>query len=163
MPTISELIARQHAAGITYRQMADRAKAAGYQLTHQQINELENVPPDQWPKSAQRIRAYAAALDVSERAIVLAFARSFDLDVSERSSLLEVLLPVGTRDIDEGLQAAIAGVVRAAVKARHEGGGTSGDTAPIEAEVLQDDSVTQSVQAKPVRSPAKRGSRPAPT
>lgn len=134
VPTISELIHTQRdTTGLTYRQMAERASAAGYPVKYQWFQELATQGPKGWPKDAATFRGLAAALDVSERSIVLSFARAFGLDVTEGASLLEVLLPAGTRDIDPGLQQAIAGVVRAAVAAQHEDGEHRGDTAPIEA------------------------------
>lgn len=138
VPTISELIHTQRdATGLTYRQMADRAAASGHPVKYQQFQELATRGPKGWPKDSATVKGLAFALEVSERSIVLAFARSFGLDVSEGSSLLEVLLPAGTRDVDPGLQQAIAGVVRAAVQAQHESEATS-DGPPIAPEVVKE-------------------------
>lgn len=143
VPTISELIHTQRdSTGLTYRQMAERAAAAGFPVKYQQFQELATQGPKGWPKEAATIKGLAAALEVSERSIVLSFARSFGLEVTEGSSLLEVLLPGATRDIDPGLQRAIAGVVRAAIEAQHEAGETGGDTAPIGTELTTHESVT---------------------
>lgn len=116
VPTISELVLTQHEAlGLTYREMADRAALAGFRVKYQTIQELATRTPKQWPKASATIRGLAEALQVSQRTVVLAFARSFGLDVSSDASLLELLLPAGTRDVHPGLQQAIAGVVRAAI------------------------------------------------
>lgn len=126
MPTISALIQGQRdALGVTYRDMAQKAAVAGYHVKHQTLQQLATAPPKEWPKRADTIRAMAAALDVSERMVVLAFGRSFGLDVTSGESLLEVLLPSGTAEVDPGLQQAIASVVRAAVAAHYERGDTS--------------------------------------
>lgn len=132
VPTIQELIqAQRDTTGMSYRDMADRAAAGGYRVKFQTIQELATTQPKGWPKYADTLRGLSVALDVTERTVVLAFARTFGLEVNAGASLLEVLLPAGTRDIDPGLQQAIAGVVRAAVAARYdEAGETGGDTAP---------------------------------
>jgi len=112
VPTIAELIAAQRdTTGYSYRQMADRAAAAGHALRHQTLQQLATSPPKGWPKTAETFRAIAHAVGVSERAVVLAFARSFGLDVAGHDSLLETMLPAGTATIAPEIQASIAGLV----------------------------------------------------
>jgi transcriptional regulator with XRE-family HTH domain len=123
VPTIKELILTQRESlGLSYREMSQRADRAGLKIKHQTIQELATARPKQWPKTSATIRALAEALDVTERAVVLAFARSFDLEVSADSSLLEMILPAGTKNVHPSIQQAIAGVVRAAISAQHEEG-----------------------------------------
>lgn len=120
VPTIKELILTQRESlGLSYREMSQRADRAGLKIKHQTIQELATARPKQWPKTSATIRALAEALDVTERAVVLAFARSFDLEVSADSSLLEMILPAGTKNVHPSIQQAIAGVVRAAISAQY--------------------------------------------
>jgi hypothetical protein len=158
VPTITELIQTQRdATGETFRAMAARAAAAGHKIKYQQIQTLATSNPKGWPKYVSTIRALGVALQVNERTIVLAYAMSFGLDVAEGRSLLEVLLPAGTRDIDADLQLAIAGVARAAVAARHKDGDPRGDTAPTkQVEVVKADGQTHRVRAPLVKKPAPR-------
>lgn len=158
VPTISELIHTQRdSTGDSYREMADRAAAAGYTIKFQTLQELATVPPRGWPKKADTFKALAHALQVSERAVVLAYARSFGLDVSEGSSLLEVLLPAGTRDVDRGLQQAIAGVVRAAVSAQHTDGSDTDGTPMTQPNmtVVEDTDEAIEVEARPAVRPTR--------
>lgn len=123
MPTISELIERQRRdSGLSYREMAERAARAGLHIKFQTIANLATTPPKEWPKRAETIRALAEGLDVPERLVVLAFACSFGLDVQRDESTLGLMLPAGTRHLDEGVQRAVAAMVRSIVDAREDVG-----------------------------------------
>lgn len=121
VPTIAELIATQRdSTGYSYRQMADRAARAGHELRHQTLQQLATGTPKGWPKTVDTFHALAAALEVSERTIVLSFARSFGLDVAGDDSLLVTLLPSTTGNVPSEVQASIASLVAtiAAVQGR---------------------------------------------
>ncbi|MEN3123232.1 hypothetical protein [Janibacter sp. LM] len=123
MPTISELIERQRRdSGLSYREMAERAARAGLHIKFQTIANLATTPPKEWPKRAETIQALAEGLDVPERLVVLAFACSFGLDVQRDESTLGLMLPAGTRHLDEGVQRAVAAMVRSIVDAREDVG-----------------------------------------
>ncbi|VFA94734.1 Uncharacterised protein [Nocardia farcinica] len=96
MPTISQLIADHIAA--TGRSYRDLTHASGDRVKHQTFQELKSGPPRSWPKSTETIRGIAQALGLSERAVVLAFARSLGVDV-EGASLFAQQLPPGVDDL----------------------------------------------------------------
>lgn len=123
MPTISELIERRRRdSGLSYREMAERAARAGLHIKFQTIANLATTPPKEWPKRAETIQALAEGLDVPERLVVLSFARSFGLDVQRDESTLGLMLPTGTRHLDERVQRAVAAMVRSIVDAREDVG-----------------------------------------
>ncbi|WP_169701907.1 hypothetical protein [Janibacter terrae] len=134
MPTISELIERQRRdSGLSYREMAERAARAGLHIKFQTIANLATTPPKEWPKRAETIRALAEGLDVPERLVVLAFACSFGLDVQRDESTLGLMLPAGTRHLDEGVQRAVAAMVRSIVDAREDVGNDDRSAATTQA------------------------------
>ena len=115
--TISELVKTQKAAsGLSYADMTDRAHKRGLSITRQQLSDLANNAPKGWPKSSEMVQALAVALDVSERAIVLAFATSFDINVNENRTPFENRLPAGINSVGAGMQDAILHIIQAAIE-----------------------------------------------
>lgn len=109
MPTISDLI-NQHRGDRSYRDLALRAERAGFHIKFQTINDLAIAAPKQWPKNAETITALAAALDVNVQTVVLAFARSFGLDVGRHVGAKgltnrELLTELGSRLDDNHVEA----------------------------------------------------------
>lgn len=146
VPTIGELITQfRDLTGDTYREMAERAERAGFTIKYQTIQELAKDGPKGWPKNPETIVALAVAMHMSQRVIVLAFARAFGLDVDSvdrrvvgapeyvtgremwdqlSASGREELIAVLKEYIDEQL-----------AQTRSEGGGESGDSAPTKQDV----------------------------
>lgn len=121
VPTISELVERSHRdSGLSYREMSERAARAGLQLHHQTLQSLATASPKAWPKHAETIRAIAEACDVPERLVVLAFARSFGLDVHRGESLLAMSLPAGVAEIDERVQRSVVSLLRTLVSTQED-------------------------------------------
>lgn len=113
MPDLISLIAQCRRPGESYRQMAARAEKLGHRIKFQTINELATTPPRSWPKSVDTIRALAVALDVTERAIVLAYAESLGVDTRSPSDFMAAL-PARVDQIDPAMRDAVLGVIRAA-------------------------------------------------
>lgn len=117
MQTISELVKAQKAASdLSYEALAQRAQKVGLGLTKQQLSDLANNRPKGWPKSAEMVQALSVALNVSERTVVLSYAASFGIDVSETRSPFEVRLPATVSSLDPSMQDAILHVIRAATE-----------------------------------------------
>ena len=117
MPTITQLIADHiTATGRSYR---DLAHASGDRVKHQTFQELKTGPPKSWPKSAETIRGIAQALGVTERAVVLAFARSLGVDVAG-GSLFAQQLPPGVDDLSPKERKAAIEMLRVLVAQRQE-------------------------------------------
>lgn len=109
VPTISDLI-NQHRGDRSYRDLALRAERAGFHIKFQTINDLAIAPPRQWPKNPETIAALAAAIDVNVQTVVLAFARSFGLDVGRHVGARgltnrELLTELGSRLDDNHVEA----------------------------------------------------------
>lgn len=117
MPTITQLIADHiTTTGRSYR---DLAHASGDRVKHQTFQELKTGPPKSWPKSAETIRGIARALGVTERAVVLAFARSLGVDVAG-GSLFAQQLPPGVDDLSPKERKAAIEMLRVLVAQRQE-------------------------------------------
>lgn len=136
VPTISDLITRHRdVTGDSYRDMASRAASVGLTLKHQTIAELARSAPKGWPKNPETISALAYALKTSERAIVVAFARSFGLDMSAERKVFDQTIYRGDVDLDilpREFRAQLLALVQEAVDAtlrEREGGDDGGDTA----------------------------------
>lgn len=167
MPTISELIERQRRdSGRSYREMAERAARAGLHIKFQTIANLATTPPKEWPKKTETIQALAEGLDVPERLVVLAFATSFGLDVQRDESTLGLMLPIGTRHLDEDVQRAVAAMVRSIVEAREDVGDDDSSAATNQAPgsgatVHELPTAEASGQPAETRKAARRGQLPA--
>lgn len=160
MPTISELIERQRRdSGRSYREMAERAARAGLHIKFQTIANLATTPPKEWPKKTETIQALAEGLDVPERLVVLAFATSFGLDVQRDESTLGLMLPTGTRHLDEGVQRAVAAMVRSIVEAREDVGSDERSASKTRA---GDDPAESASDSQVVQFPGFRGPEPEP-
>ncbi|MFC3299604.1 hypothetical protein ACFOD8_08270 [Arthrobacter agilis] len=129
MQSISELLrSEKDASGLSYRDLVERASKAGYSLKFQYVNELVVSGPKSWPKNPDTFRALAAILRVSEKSVVLAYAASLGLDVTDSTSPFATRLPAGTEKLSPSMQDALIAVVRAATQ--EEGDGNV-STAPI--------------------------------
>lgn len=160
VPTISELIERQRrASGLSYREMAERAERAGLRIKFQTIANLATAAPKEWPKKTETIRALAEGLDVPERLVVLSFARSFGLDVQRDESTLGLMLPTGTRHLDEGVQGAVAALVRSIIESRKDVGDDGRSATTNHAEV----SSAESASAGPSGMPGQHNVTQLPT
>lgn len=114
---ISELVKAQKAASdLSYEALAQRAQKVGLGLTKQQLSDLASSRPKGGPKSAEMVQALSMALNVPERTVVLAYAASFGIDVSETLSPFEVRLPATVSSLDTSMQDAILHVIRAATE-----------------------------------------------
>lgn len=151
VPTITDLIKRHRdQTGDTYRQMAERAEKAGVKIKYQTIADLAKDGPKGWPKQPDTITALSVALRTSERAIVLAFARSFGLDIGAERPVIDAalyptekhegwdLLPKASRDelmgiLKDYVDDRLAEIQRPATE--QEGGGRGGDSAATKQEV----------------------------
>lgn len=112
VPTIRELIQRAVDDGKSYRALEE---SSGGRVKYQMFQKLATKPPLQFPKDRDTIEGIAAALEIPESTVVLAYARGIGLDVTT-DSLLADLLPRGTEDLDIEMQNAIVAVVRAAIR-----------------------------------------------
>lgn len=110
VPTISQLIADQ--MDVTGRSYRDLWRASGERVKHQTFQELRSAPPKSWPKNVETIRGMAEALDVSETAVVLAYARSLGVEV-QAESMLAQQLPATTRQLGATERNAIVALIRA--------------------------------------------------
>ncbi|MFC9768409.1 hypothetical protein [Rhodococcus jostii] len=115
VPTISQLIAAQMDA--TGRSFRDLWRASGERVKHQTFQELRSGTPKSWPKSVETIRGMAEALDVSETAIVLAFARSLGIEVSAEPMLAQQL-PAASSQLSPAERNAIVALIRAITSER---------------------------------------------
>ncbi len=109
VPTISQLIAAQMDA--TGRSFRDLWRASGERVKHQTFQELRSAPPKSWPKNVETIRGMAAALDVTETAIVMAYARSLGVDVAGESVLAQQL-PASAAQLTPAQRNAIVQLIR---------------------------------------------------
>ncbi|MFJ4284048.1 hypothetical protein ACIPY0_00215 [Paenarthrobacter nicotinovorans] len=130
MQTITELIESERtASGLSYRDLAARAIAAGYSLKFQYLNDLATTGPKSWPKNPDTIRALAVALRTSEKSVILAYARALGLEVRDSESPLANRLPAGTELLSPPMQDALIKLISAAIG--EERGGNADSTAPM--------------------------------
>jgi hypothetical protein len=112
VPSIKELITAALDAGKTVRQLeAD----SGDRVRFQTFQELSKHPPKQFPKYAETITGMAAALNVSESTVVLAYATGLGIPVSAGPTFA-LRLPPGVDTIEPSMQDAIIQVARAALQ-----------------------------------------------
>jgi hypothetical protein len=112
MPSIKELIQAELDLGKTVRELeAD----SGYRVRFQTFQELSKHPPKQFPKQADTVVGMAAALNVPEVTIVLAYATSLGIPINTNSPFT-LRIPPGADGIDPPLQDAIIQLMRAALK-----------------------------------------------
>lgn len=112
VPSIKELIRAALDAGKTVRQLeAD----SGDRVRFQTFQELSNHPPKQFPKHAETITGMAAALNISESTVVLAYATGLGVPVSTGPTFA-LRLPPGVDQLEPAMQDAIIQVARAALQ-----------------------------------------------
>lgn len=108
------LIRAMYDRGLSNRELEARASNAGHRVKFQTFSELANNAPKSWPKRTETISGLAAALDVTERTIVLAFAESLGVDVG-RVGFAD-LVPRGADVMEPEMREAVLAVIRAATK-----------------------------------------------
>lgn len=114
MPDLKTLIREWTDRGVSVREMERRATRAGFRVKYQTFSELANNPPLSFPKKTETIRGMAAALEVTERAIVLAYAESLGVDVG-RVEFAD-LVPLAADEMSQGMRDAVLAVIREATK-----------------------------------------------
>lgn len=161
VPTIAELIQRHRdATGDSYRAMAERAHQQGITLKHQTLADLATKPPKGWPKNPETITGIALALRTTERAIVVAFARSFGLDMTAERELFTNTLYGATgnelRLMPRDVQAQVRELVQEAVETYldERGGERGGDTPAIATETTPSDELGARRQEATEEQPA---------
>lgn len=111
MPSIRDLIQNELDAGKTVRELeAD----SGYRVKFQTFQELSRNAPKQFPKDLKTVAGMAAALRVTETAVVLAYARGLGVDI-EAPSRFAARLPPGVDSVNGDMQDAIVKLTRVAV------------------------------------------------
>lgn len=113
VPTISDLVRAARDGGLTYRELEARSQRAGFGVKFQTFEVLANQGPLAWPKSVDTIRGIAAALDITEQAVVLGYAASLGVRVTPQPRLVAGL-PPSTALLTEPMRDAILGLIRAA-------------------------------------------------
>ncbi|MBX4168093.1 hypothetical protein K3M35_05350 [Rhodococcus sp. DMU2021] len=115
------------ATGRSYRELS---KASGDRVKYQTFHELCTAPPKSWPKNVETIRGMAAALDVSETAVVLGYARSLGVEV-QGESMLAQQLPASAGRLTPAQRNAIVSLIRAiTTEGTHHGAGIEEEQEP---------------------------------
>lgn len=112
-PTIRDLIRNALDSG---RSVRDLEQDSGYRVKFQTFQELANHAPRQFPKKAATITGMAQALNVSEAAVVLAYAKGLGIPVDGLNNTFALRLPADVALIEPEMQNAIITMARAAVK-----------------------------------------------
>jgi hypothetical protein len=108
VPTIKDLVRHAIDGGKTVRALqAD----SGDRVRFQAFQELATTAPKGFPKETKTIEGIALALDISEMAVVLAYAQSLGIAVDTDSSFA-LRLPPGVDGIDGEIQDAIINLTR---------------------------------------------------
>jgi hypothetical protein len=116
VPTISELLAQyRDRTGASYDEMS---RSVNGEITTAWFHKLTTQPPKSFPRDADTVQALADLLQVPVATIVLAFASSLGLPVTQSSSMLLLTLPPGTDNLQPADVAAIRAIVRQLVEAR---------------------------------------------
>lgn len=120
--TLQELIrTRRDERGWSY---ADLAHRTDHKITRGRWQQLGTHTRMRAFPERDNIPAIADALEVDQTTVILAVARSLDLDVRWRGPDLAALMPAGTDALSEPVRDAILAVIRATVTeaiARHGG------------------------------------------
>lgn len=114
MTDLQALIRSCNDRGVSYREMERRAADAGHRVKFQTFADYANKAPLSFPKSIGTIRGMAAALDVTERAVVLAYAESLGVDVGQIG--FADLVPLNADEMTTGMRSAVLAVIREATK-----------------------------------------------
>ncbi|WP_114597555.1 hypothetical protein [Renibacterium salmoninarum] len=113
--SIGELIrAGRLRSGFSYRDLSARAEAAGFSVKFQYLKDLANSGPKSWPKNTDTFRALSAALHLPVKRIILAYAISLGLNVTDSGSELASRLPENLDLISPKMTDAILAIIRAA-------------------------------------------------
>ncbi|OBK92608.1 hypothetical protein A5646_03255 [Mycobacterium sp. 1245499.0] len=115
MPTIRDLIRSALDSG---RSVRDLEQDSGYRVKFQTFQELANHAPRQFPKEIKTITGMAQALNVSETAVVLAYAKGLGIPVEGLNNTFALRLPPDVNSIEPEMQNAIINMARAAVRQR---------------------------------------------
>lgn len=121
VPTIRELVRAALDAGKTVRQLEIDS---GGLVRFQTFQELSSHPPKQFPKRAATILGVAAALNLSESTVVLAYAAGLGIPV-HAGSTFALRLPPGVDNIELPLQDAILQLMRSALSVGAGRGGVT--------------------------------------
>lgn len=137
VPTIAELLLEyRRVTGASYE---DMHRSVNREITTARFHQLATEPPASFPRNARTVQALADLLQVPVATIVLAFAASLGLPVSQQGSHLSITLPPGTDNLDADDVEAIRAVVRQLVEARnavvHTGTG-SGKTEALTGQLI---------------------------
>jgi hypothetical protein len=116
VPTIAELLVQyRDRTGASYDEMS---RSVNGEITTAWFHRLTTQPPKSFPRDADTVQALADLLQVPVTTIVLAFAASLGLPVTQSSSMLLMTLPPGTDNLQPADVDAIRAVVRQLVEAR---------------------------------------------
>lgn len=115
VPTIRDLIRSALDSG---RSVRDLEQDSGYRVKFQTFQELANHAPRQFPKETKTITGMAQALNVTEAAVVLAYAKGLGISVDGINNTFALRLPAGIASVEPEMQNAIINMARAAVKQR---------------------------------------------
>jgi hypothetical protein len=116
VPTIADLLLEyRRLTGASYE---DMSKVVNREITTARLHQLATEPPKSFPREAHTVQRLADLLQVPVATIVLAFAASLGLPVSQTGSLLSITLPPGTDSLEADDVAAIRAVVGQLVQAR---------------------------------------------
>lgn len=120
MPTIRDLLlAYKDRTGDSFE---DMARKVNHGIHTSRFGILATEPPKSFPKHARTIELLAKLLDVPVTTIVLSFAASLGIPVTQSGTVLERTLPPGTDNLTAEDREAIRAVTRALVDARQHGG-----------------------------------------
>lgn len=110
---IGELIrAERERSGLSYRELAGKAEAAGYSVKFQYLNALVNDGPKSWPKHPDTFRGLSVALHLPVREIVLSYAVSLGLDVGGTEHRLATGLPESAGSLSPEVTEALLALIR---------------------------------------------------
>ena len=116
MPTIADLLLEyRRLTGASYE---DMSRSVNGEITTARMHKLATERPKSFPRDAQTVQHLADLLQVSVATIVLAFAASLGLPVSQEGSHLAITLPPGTDNLEPDDVAAIRAIVARLVEAR---------------------------------------------
>ena len=113
VPTIRDLIRSALDEGRSFR---DLEQDSGYRVKSQAFHDLVKHAPKQFPKETKTITGMAQALNISEAAVVLAYAKSLGVAVDGIGNTFALRLPADVATIEPDMQNALISMIRAAVK-----------------------------------------------
>lgn len=120
--TITDLIRAKLDGGKSVRELA---RDSGGRVKYQTFDDLSRTAPKAFPKDMKTVAGMSAALDVSETAVVLAYAASLGADVRVESMLAQQL-PRSTERLRPEMRNVIVALINAATIG-DEDAGTAAD------------------------------------